>query len=349
MLSIISVDESEKWDCLVRSFKNYDVCYLSGYAKAFQINGGEEPLLLFFQNGNTKAINVVMKRDIAMSDYFRDKLKKDTWFDLSTPYGYGGFWVEGEDDKSFEMEYEKYCREMGYISEFVRFHLFGGYESIFNGLVESHTKNVVRSLDLGLDDMLMDFEHKVRKNLKKANKAGLEIEIDENGKRMKEFLNIYYGTMDRNNAKSNFFFPESFFKNINKMIGNFVYVHVLLEEKVISSELVLYGTENCYSFLGGTISDYFYLRPNDFLKFEVIRWAKEKGLKRFILGGGYGEDDGIYRYKKSFAPNGLYNFHIGKRIFDEEMYNYLVRLRKEDPQFGIDIQFFPKYRVSLSE
>ncbi|MFK4998691.1 GNAT family N-acetyltransferase [Bacillus sp. N9] len=82
------------------------------------------------------------------------------------------------------------------------------------------------------------------------------------------------------------------------MKGNFVYIHVLNEDKVVSTELVLYGSENCYSFLGGTDRNYFKLQPNTLLKYEVIKWAKEKGLKRFILGGGYGKDDGIYKYKK---------------------------------------------------
>lgn len=344
MLSVITIEESDKWDAVVKRFKNYEVNYLSQYAKTFAENGEGDPLLIYFENDTTKAMNVVMKRDIAKSEKFKDKIQPEKWFDLSTPYGYGGFWIEGEDLKSLEKEYEEYCKNNGFISEFVRFHLFSEYRNIFNGAIESHTNNVVRSLDLDIDDMLMDFEHKVRKNLKKANKAGLKIEIDESGKRIDEFLDIYYGTMDRNDAKSNFFFPESFFANINKMIGNYVYVHVLHGDEIISTELVLFGKENCYSFLGGTKSDYFILRPNDFLKFEIIKWAKEKGLKRFILGGGYGKDDGIFKYKKSFSPNGIYKFYIGKRIFDQEKYDELMRIRFQSNENSESSKFFPQYR-----
>lgn len=345
MISTITIDESDKWDAVVKSFKNYDVNYLSQYAKAFAENGEGYPLLIYFQNDTSKAINVVMKRDLSLNENFKGKLQPNEWFDLSTPYGYGGFWLEGEDFNTLDEEYELYCKNNGFISEFVRFHLFGEYRDIFNGIVESHTSNVVRSLDLDIDEMLMDFEHKVRKNLKKANKAGLKIEIDESGERIEEFLDIYYGTMDRNEAKSNFFFPESFFKTINEMTNNFVYIHVIHEDKVISTELVLFGSENCYSFLGGTHSDFFNLRPNDFLKFEIIKWAKNKGLERFILGGGYGEDDGIFRYKKSFAPNGIHKFYVGKRIFDEEKYCELIKIRSSNQDFDKDTNYFPKYRA----
>lgn len=344
MITTIAIDESEKWDDIVKSFDNYDVNYLSQYSKAFAENGEGEPLLFYYENETTKAMNVVMIRDIAQSEQFKDILQLNKWFDLSTPYGYGGFWIEGEDYVSLDKEYEAYCKDNGYVSEFVRFHLFSNYKEVFNGTVDSRTNNIVRNLELNIDDMFMDFKHSVRQNVKTANRSGLEIEIDESGNRMSEFLDIYYGTMDRNNANSNFYFSEAFFKNINKMVGNYVYIHVLYENKVISTELVLYGRENSYSFLGGTNREYFRLRPNEFLKFEIIKWSKAKGLKRFIIGGGYGEDDGIFKYKKSFAPNGVHKFYIGNRIFDQEKYNELIQIRNRELNFEQDTNFFPKYR-----
>nr|WP_245204247.1 GNAT family N-acetyltransferase [Ammoniphilus resinae] len=190
----------------------------------------------------------------------------------------------------------------------------------------------------------MDFEHKVRKSIKKATKTGLEIEIDSKGSRLDDFLKMYYGTMDRSNAKENFYFKEDFFQIINEMTNQYVYFHVLYEGQVISTELVIYGTENCYSFLGGTNREFFHLNANSLLKFEIIKWAKEKGLKRFILGGGYGADDGIYKYKKSFAPNGVYDFYVGKKIFDREKYNELVKIRSKEEEFNPGTSFFPLYR-----
>ncbi|MGB4660430.1 MAG: GNAT family N-acetyltransferase [Mobilitalea sp.] len=344
MLSVITINEIEKWDSIVKSFPSYDVNYLSGYAKAFQQHGDGEPLLFYYNDNNTRAMNVVMKRDISQDKMFMDILPINTYFDLSTPYGYGGFWIEGDAYTEVNEAYDSYCRENGFVCEFVRFHLFSEYQPCFNGLSETHTHNVVRSLEIPLEEMLMDFEHKVRKNIKKAEKAGLEVRIDTTGERLDEFLDIYYGTMDRTEANKEFFFTKDFFQTLNTMEDNYVYIHVIYEEKIISTELVLYGTENCYSFLGGTNRDYFDLRPNDFLKYEIIKWAKEKGLKQFVLGGGYGEDDGIFKYKKSLAPNGICDYYIGKKIFNENKYNELLDIRKKDKEFDIETRFFPKYR-----
>ena len=95
-LKVVEIDESGKWDDIVRTFENFDVHYLSGYARAWHLHGEGDPLLLYYDDGGTRAINVVMKRDIAEVPSFGGRLEKGLWFDLSTPYGYGGFWVEGD-------------------------------------------------------------------------------------------------------------------------------------------------------------------------------------------------------------------------------------------------------------
>jgi hypothetical protein len=342
-LQIITIEEKNKWDSIVRSFNNYDVNYLSGYAYAFQVHGDGEPLLFYYNDGNCRAINVVMKRDISEMNAFKESLDKNTWFDLSSPYGYGGFLVEGTYSEVLIDEFDRYCTEHGFISEFVRFHLFNNFYQHYNGLCATYTHNIIRTLDLPLEDMLMDFEHKVRKNIKRANSSGLQIMIDNTGECLEDFLRIYYNTMDRTGAQGNYYFKREFFEALNKMEGNYAYLHVLKDDIIISTELVLYGSENCYSFLGGTDSEYFNLRPNDFLKYEIIKWAKSHELKRFILGGGYGEDDGIFQYKKSFAPNGIIDFYIGKKIFDNEKYNFLLDIRKSRSEQMND-KYFPQYR-----
>jgi lipid II:glycine glycyltransferase (peptidoglycan interpeptide bridge formation enzyme) len=191
----------------------------------------------------------------------------------------------------------------------------------------------------------MDFEHKVRTNLEKANNAELRIEFDENGDRLEEFLQLYSSTMGRTCAEKYYYFSKDFFNHLNKLEDGSVFVHVLYGDEVIASTLTLYGSENCYPFLCGSNCDYFNLRPNEYMQFETIKWAKEKGLKRLVLGGGCGEDDGIYRYKKSFAPKGIVDYYIGMNIFDEAKYKKLVEMRKEKTDFDFRKDYFPLYRA----
>ncbi|KGX89981.1 hypothetical protein N781_08725 [Pontibacillus halophilus JSM 076056 = DSM 19796] len=346
MLFSVDVSEKKRWDEIVKSFDYYDVNYLNGYVSAFSQIGEGKPKLIYYDDGETKGINVVLIRDIAYSKPFLNKIPTNTYFDLVTPYGYGGFLIEGENINALKEAYKHFCTKNGVVSEFTRYHLLHNKYKEFFDDIKTYKKNVVRDLNLSLDDMFMDFEHKVRKSIKKAWRSQLEIEVDYTGDRLDDFLLIYYDTMDRAKADENYYFSKEFFQYINEYLkDHFVYFHVLYDGKIISSELVLYGKDNCYSFLGGTDRRYMKLSANNFLKYEIIKWAKGIGLSNFILGGGYGSEDGIFKYKKGFSPNGMYDFYVGKHIYDQEKYQYLVNLRKSELDFEANSEFFPIYRA----
>ena len=336
------IDDRIRWNSVVRSFSDYEAFYLAEYSTAFMEENSKngEPLLLLYENGNDRAINVVFRRDIALDEKLKGRIDTGKYYDLITPYGYGGFWGSVSNWEELNQAYTEYCLDHHYVCEFVRFELFSDYPHHYGGIVESRTHNVVRSLDMPLEDMWMDFKQKVRKNVKRANTAGLEIIIENTVSHLDDFLRIYYSTMERTEAADSFFFSRQFFESISMMEDNIMFFHVVSEGKIVSTELVLYGAENCYSFLGGTDREYFEVRPNDFLKYEVIKWAKEKGLKNYVLGGGYGSDDGIFQYKYALAPKGVTDYYIGKKIFDQTIYKMLVNCRSE----ALNTSFFPLYR-----
>ena len=107
-----------------------------------------------------------------------------------------------------------------------------------------------------------------------------------------------------------------------------------------------FSANHLYSFLGGTLAEAFAERPNDLLKHEIILWGRQAGKRAFVLGGGFAPDDGIYRYKKSFAPNGSAPFCVGRRIHNAAAYTRLIESRRRwqsgwAPRNG----YFPEYRA----
>ena len=187
----------------------------------------------------------------------------------------------------------------------------------------------------------MDFKQKVRKNIKKANTHNLKCIIESTNEHIDDFIRIYNGTMSRTCADREYYFSKQFYEILSEMNDNIMYFYVIYKEKIVSVELVIFGSQNVYSYLGGTDREYFDVRPNDFLKYEIIKWAKEKGLKNFVLGGGYGADDSIFQYKLCLAPHGKCNFYLGRKIFDQESYNMLVKLRLGEK---LNEKYFPLYR-----
>lgn len=343
----IHVSEKERWNDIVRSFSDYDVFYLHEYVLAFMNENKKngEPVLLLYEHDEDRAINVIFRRDVSLDEKLQGKIEAGEFFDLISPYGYGGFWGNISDYDTLNKTYNHFCISQHYICEFVRFELFSDYYKHYDGQTETRTHNVIRNLEMPLDEMWMDFKQKVRKNVKKANSCGLQIVIENTDDHLEDFLEIYHSTMNRSNAESEYYFSKEFYKTLNSMKDNIMYFYVLHEGKVISTELVIYGAENAYSYLGGTNKEYFDLRPNDFLKYAIIKWAKEKGLKNFVLGGGYGADDGIFQYKTCLAPNGVVDFYIGRKVFDENSYKQLIRIRTEDNPDCINSNYFPQYRA----
>jgi hypothetical protein len=264
--------------------------------------------------------------------------------DLITPYGYGGpfFWGEERDAVAggFWARFGEWARAENVVSEFVRFSLFEDELLPYPGERQQKLVNVVRDLDPTADELWMDVEHKVRKNVKKARRSGVRVEFDDTGARLDDFLRLYLDTLARREASERYAFSREFFERIP---AQSVYVHALHADDVVSSELVLLSEHHAYSFLGGTRSDAFELRPNDLLKWELILWAKERGKRRFVLGGGYEDGDGIFRYKRSFAPHGLVPFFVGRRVLQPALYAELT----ERVGGGVDPAFFPAYRDQI--
>ena len=78
------------------------------------------------------------------------------------------------------------------------------------------------------------------------------------------------------------------------------------------------------------MKEYYHLRPNNLLKDEMIMHFKGKGLKTYCIGGGVKLDDGIYRYKKTFAKCGEKDFFVGKKVHNNGVYNELCRRWEEE-------------------
>ncbi|MBI4508406.1 MAG: GNAT family N-acetyltransferase [Deltaproteobacteria bacterium] len=271
--------------------------------------------------------------------------------DLTSPYGYGGpfSWGNVQAQEYWE-RFNAWAREAGMVSCFARLSLFSDQHLPFDGVVERNALNVVRSLDIEPSALWMDYEHKVRKNVKRARSRGVVVERDQAGAHLAEFLNIYYATMGRREASKIYYFPETFFRNIVEGLpGQFAFFHALLEGRVVSTELVLVSERNIYSFLGGTLEDAFDVRPNDILKHEIILWGIEARKSGFVLGGGYGGTDGIFNYKRSLAPGGVRPYSVGNRVWDDRAYVHLIEMRRQyearnGNEWGPRPGFFPAYR-----
>lgn len=352
MISEYSLNNREEWDSIVKSFQYYDVYYLSGYSDAFQAHGDGEPILLYYSDSSSelRGINVVMKRDVAMEGSLLNKLQKNKLFDLSTPYGYGGWILEGnisngDQFKRFLSSYLSWANDLGIVSEFVRFHpLINNGEYEWEGFYD--IVNLGNTVSIKLDDeeaIWNRFTSKNRGHIRKAIKEGVFVEISQSKESFDIFRSIYESTMKHDNAGKYYYFNEEFFDRLRNGLSDNCYVFTAyLKEAAIASAIMLFSNKYMHYHLSGQLFEYRRFAGTNLILYEAAKWGCVNGYRELHLGGGLGAgDDALYTFKKSFNPKlPDANFMIGKKIFDKKQYEMLVSLTNKNPT-----GFFPQYRA----
>lgn len=351
-LNLIKFDERENWDQIVKGFNNFDIYYLTDYLKVFKIHGDGEPLLFYYEDKNFKAMNVVMKRDIAIDKRFTGKIAPNTFYDIMTPYGYGGFLIEGnitqESLKELDNEYSSLCQEEGIISEFVRFHPVNKNSEDVKAIYDISMLGKTITMQLNSkDQILSNLTSEKRKRIRKAKKSGVKIYWGRNSELIAEFIRLYNSTMDTNNAEDYYYFEKEFFTSIlyDLKYHSSIFYAVDDKERIVAMAIFLFTNRQINCFLSASDKKLDNLALTNLIMYEVACWGSENGYNTLHMGGGVGgKEDSLYSFKKAFNKNSSTSFLIGKKIFNEEKYRKLVEIRQEKDDFNADTLFFPIYR-----
>ena len=346
MLSIYDLSQKEEWDSIVKSFKSYDVYYLSGYLKAFQLHGDGEPLLFYYNEGALRGINIVMKRDIHTDINFSGIIEEGCYFDLATPYGYGGWLVEGIGDiNKLLAEYEIWCFQNNIICEFVRFHPILKNHLILKDYYDVIHLGSTISMELDSPNVIWtNITSKGRNMIRKAMKNGLSVYRAQNPEIYSVFREIYEDTMLKDDADRYYYFEDEFYKSIMEDLKNHSQVFYVTAKngEIVAASIMIYANGRLNYHLSGSKKEYQNLGLTNLLIYETALWGSENGFSTFHLGGGVGsKEDGLYLFKKSFNRNEPNPYFIGKKIFNHQIYEKLCAIRT-----GIEsTTFFPAYRA----
>ncbi len=342
-MEVYTLDQSSQWDAIVYSFIDYDVYWLSGYVKAFKIHGDGEPLLLYYNAGNTRGINVIMKRDVSEDERFTGFIGADEYYDITTVYGYGGWIIEGDKKDDLFKSYRLWMLQNGIICEFVRFH-----PMIRNHLYADAYYNVIEMgevvhMELSSPEVIWsNITSKNRNMIRKALKNGVRIFNGRFPEIFENFRMLYNRTMDKDNAEEYYYFEKEFYDSILEDLSN--NAQVFYAEKdgiIIAAAIILTSNKKMSYHLSGSLCDYNSLAPTNLLLYRAALWGYSNGYKTFYLGGGVGSgEDSLFRFKRAFFKGELNHFYIGKTIYDQEKYDELVRIRQVIDNPG----YFPMYR-----
>ncbi|MCA0386429.1 MAG: GNAT family N-acetyltransferase [Firmicutes bacterium] len=282
------------------------------------------------------------------------KYCNEDFFDITTPYGYGGpRVVESINNKkilldNFSNAFREYCITNNIVSEFVRFHPLinnvNDFEEFYE--IEFNRKTIGTNLKISSDPIQDEFSKSCRKEIRKAlnNEVTFNVITDVKREDLEQFKEIYFSTMERNQAAEYYYFDDNYFDDC--LIGlhdNILLVEACFKNKVIAMGLYFQHGKFIHAHLSGTLTEYLNLSPAYVLKYALAKWGKENEFDIIHYGGGKTNlpDDKLYRFKKKFGQNTEFDFFIGKKVWNQNIYSKLCEIVNSSN----DSNYFPAYRI----
>lgn len=323
-----------------------DIYFDPNYGKLYESVEKGECIFWSYTGSEGKVTHQFILREIPIET-------KEKWYDIVTPYGYGGPVIEyvspgytfGDLGEAFENAFSAFCKENKVVSEFVRFH------PLYNNALDFAKSYEATAIRKTLGTNLKDYEDPVkeefskgcRKKIRRALNAGVGYRVVESPNQMDEFIHIYYDTMRRDNADEFYYFARGYFDELLAVFKDrIIMVEAIYEDKVIAANICFVSDGNIHVHLSGTLEEFLDLSPAYILKYATVIWGKEHGLNMVHYGGGTSNarDNSLFEFKKRFAQNTEFDFYIGKRIWNESIYNALC----EEKGITDHGDFFPAYR-----
>ena len=327
--------------------KDLDIYYNKDYGELCCFIEPGECIEFECKTINGKIRNMFIKRPVPWT------INGIQYYDAVTPYGYGGPIICESNNISalvndYEQQFKEYCSQNNIVCEFIRYHpIYRNWEpfsSIYENVYSRHTVGTnLRDYD---DPVQSEFSKSARKDLRKSIRNGVQCTIHLNPSDLSIFRKLYEETMDRNNASRMYYFPNEYYKLLTTSIRPYLLeIRANLDDEVIASELYFIEGSLMHAHLLGSNDTFLYSRGGILLEATAAQWGKENGYHYIHHGGGRSsaEDDSLFLYKKKFGMNTLFDFYIGKRIWNERIYEELVKMREIDGE-PINKDYFPLYR-----
>ena len=325
-----------------------DIYFEPAYARLYETADSKaEEFRFSCEHG--EITNLFLRREIPI-----DAGDGETYYDIITPYGYGGPVIHGdptgeEREKliaAYMEAFGKYTAENRIVAEFVRFHPMIGNGVDFRQAYRSQLDRKTVGTTLTYEDVIAtEFSKHRRKDIRRILKnPEIRYEIDEDPSTLDDFVEIYYSTMDRDNAADYYYFGQDYFRNMLAAFpGHITTAKVFLGDRTIAMGVYFRYGKYLHAHLSGTLSEYLEYSPAYILKYAMALYGHEKGYEVIHYGGGSSRspDNSLYRFKKEFGKNTEFDFYIAKKVWNEEAYQRICEAAGAD----MKSDFFPAYRA----
>jgi hypothetical protein len=163
------------------------------------------------------------------------------------------------------------------------------------------------TLDLakGEEQILSGLRDSTQRNIRKAVKEGVKVEVANTLDSVKEFHRLNLMTRKRHGLPPQplHFFEKVYEHIISKHLG--IVVLASYENKVIAGAVFFHFGEKAVFKFGASDRNFHYLRPNNFVMWEAIKWYRANGFKSICFGRTEPVNIGLRRFKQGWGTEEL--------------------------------------------
>jgi len=320
-----------------------DIYYQKAYANLY-LQNNHQLFVFHYRDGQKLFYSISIKKPILSIGHTKIE---DGFYDLETPYGYGGIYSNTDDKQFLKIalsSYEDKCKKENIIAEFTRFHPFNNIPLLLSDFFDMkiHDRNIVYvDLSISKNERWNRYSSNVRNILRKCEKKMIFSKNDN----LSDFINLYNKTMDKNDADSFYYFDDKYFNSLFNL-DNVELYKVEYNGILLSSSFFMFSADFGHYHLSANNDEYAKYNANYFMLDSIFDIARERNIKYFILGGGRinEEDDSLLKFKQKFSLL-TKPFYIAGKVYNNEVYQRYIALWEKQATF--DIKYFLKYRLEI--
>lgn len=258
-----------------------------------------------------------------------------TYYDLSSPYGYSGYYANTEDLGFLQRAIKQQTQvalEQNIIAEFIRFHpLYSKAQSFQPFLDFFSQERLIVEVELDMDKRWENYGSKERNKMRKALKT---FEVNES-RDVENFYHLYCETMDKRNAQDFYYFSKEYFQKLLEL-KNTIMLESRQNGELHSMSIFLFDTMTSYYHLTANSTDHISQQSGATRSIleHFFQIAEKKNIKSCILGGGTtsNHDDSLFLFKKQFSPI-IKPFFIGGKIYNHQVFLELKKGKENNQRF----------------
>jgi hypothetical protein len=289
-IQIIDPITYPNWDDLLLSCPDYSFFHSSAWSRVLAESYGYTPLYFtVLEKGKVRALVPIMEVNSFITGKRGVSLPFTDFCDPIIPNG-----VPFPDLLNWIIEY-------GQKHRWKYLELRGGQG--FLGSNSPSSTYLGHNVDLikGEQQIFSGLRDSTRRNIKKAVKQGVKVEISQSLNSLKEFYRLNCITRKRHGLPPQ---PFWFFKKVHEhVISQNLGIVVLgsSENNIVAGAVFFHFGKDVFFKYGASDKTFHHLRPNNLVMWEAIKWYSQNEFKSLCFGRTEPENQGLIQFKSGWG------------------------------------------------